>query len=198
MPSHQHSQPRPQAPERRALPIVLDEADVVQRRVDADRLQRPKIEVLEVGRVRLQDDLELIIMLQPVGVLAIAPVLGAARGLHVGGAPRLRAERAQRGRRVEGARAHLHVVGLQDDAALLRPIALEREDQPLKGARRVHVRGFAGHSKKPKNERGECAAEPLGCEAAQVKFQPAYNPSRDHAERSSTAPRTSDGSKRLV
>ena len=36
--------------ERRALPIVLDEADVVQREVDPDRGERAQVEVLQVGR----------------------------------------------------------------------------------------------------------------------------------------------------
>ena len=83
------------------------------------------------GRRRLQDHLELVVVLQPVRVLAVAPVLGPARGLHIGGVPGLRPERAQRRRRVEGAGAHLHVVGLQDHAALLGPEALQRQDQVL-------------------------------------------------------------------
>ena len=70
----------PQAPraERRALPIVLDEAHVVQRHVDADRGERIEIELLQVLGRRLQDHLILIIVLQPVGVLAVASVLGPA------------------------------------------------------------------------------------------------------------------------
>ena len=35
--------------ERRALPVVLDEADVVQLHVDADRRQRTEVDVLQVG-----------------------------------------------------------------------------------------------------------------------------------------------------
>ena len=54
---------------------------------------------------------------------------------------------------MEGAGADLHVIGLQDDAALLRPEALQRQDQPLEGARRLqrartfwlrHAAFFAG------------------------------------------------------
>ena len=83
-------------------------------------------------------------MLQPVGVLAIAPVLGPARRLHIGGLPRLGAERAQRRRRVERAGADLHVVGLQDDAALLRPETLQRQDQTLERAFRLEGVGHFG------------------------------------------------------
>ena len=50
-----------------------------------------------------------------------------------------RPERAQRGRRVERAGADLHVVGLQDDAAVVRPVALQRQDQALERAAGVHV-----------------------------------------------------------
>ena len=107
--------------------------------IDADGLQRIEIKLLHVGRRRLQDHLELVIVLQPVGVLAIAAVLGAARGLHIGGVPGLGPERAQRGGRMEGARADFHVVGLQDDAALIRPVLLQRQDQALERARRVEI-----------------------------------------------------------
>src|SRR3954452_20107467 len=49
-------------PQGRALPIVLDKADIVARRVNAERREAAKIEVLAVGRRRLQDDLELVVM----------------------------------------------------------------------------------------------------------------------------------------
>jgi hypothetical protein len=42
MPFIQTSQPRPHAPERRVLPVVLDEAHVVRLEVEADRLQRAR------------------------------------------------------------------------------------------------------------------------------------------------------------
>ena len=117
--------------ERRALPVVLDEADVVQLGSMPMRAQALQVEILHVGRRRLHDHLELIVVLQAVGVLAVAAILGPARGLHVAGVPRLGAERAQRRRRMEGAGAHLHVVGLQDDAALLAPELLQGQDQVL-------------------------------------------------------------------
>ena len=82
----------PPGAERRAFPVVLDEADVVrQREVDADRGEAAEVQLLQVGRARLQDHLILVIMLQPVGVLAIAAVGRAAARLDEGGVPRLRA-----------------------------------------------------------------------------------------------------------
>ena len=145
MPSHQHSQPSPHAPS-----VGLSQSSSTKRRswivgIDADRVERLEIEVLQVGRRRLQDHLVLIIVLQPVRVLAIAAILRPARGLHVGGAPRLRPERAQRGRRVKRPRPHLHVVGLQDHAAMVRPVALQGQDQPLERAFRAHVGGHVRH-----------------------------------------------------
>ena len=73
----------------------------------------------------------LVVALQAIGVLAVAAVGGPAAGLHVGGRPRLRADRAQEGGRVEGARAHLQVQRLDQHAALLRPIGVELLDELL-------------------------------------------------------------------
>ena len=101
--------------------------------VDADGGQGAEIELLQVVRVRLQDDLILVIVLQPVGVLAIAAVAGAARRLDIGGLPRLLAQRPQHGGRVQGAGADLDVIGLQNGAALLAPIVVQGQDQVLKG-----------------------------------------------------------------
>ena len=127
-----------QAPgaERRALPVVLDKADVVAGGIEPDGREASQIERLHVGGGWFDDDLILVIMLEPVGVVAIAPVGRPARGLDIGRSPGARPERAQRRRGVEGARAHLHVVGLQDGAALRRPIGLKPQDHLLKAARR--------------------------------------------------------------
>src|SRR6185312_17370212 len=74
----------------------------------------------------------LVIVLEAVGVLAVAAVGRAPRRLDISGAPRLRPERAQGGGGVERARAHLDVIGLEDNAALARPILLKPEDERLK------------------------------------------------------------------
>ena len=128
--------------ERRTLPVILDEANIVIVAVDADGEQALQIEVLDVGRRRLQDDLKLIIVLEPVRVLAIAAILGAARWLHVSRAPGVRTQRSKSGGRVERRRAHLHVIGLENDAALIRPEALKPQDQVLEGWRILAPLGF--------------------------------------------------------
>ena len=126
---------QPPGTQGRALPVILDEADVVQRRVDADRLQRPQVAFEDVGRRRLQDRLELIIVLQPHRIFAVAPVTRTARRLHIGRVPGLRPQRPQCRRGVEGTGAHLHVEGLENQAALGRPIILQGQNQFLKARR---------------------------------------------------------------
>ncbi|MCY1220496.1 hypothetical protein D9M72_325110 [compost metagenome] len=107
------------------------------RGVDAQRLQRTDVQVQDLRGSGLQHDLVLVIVLQAVGVFAVAPVLGAARRLHVGGAPGFRADRAQERGGVRGAGADFHVVGLQQGATLLVPVFLERKDDLLKGEHRI-------------------------------------------------------------
>ena len=148
----------PPGAERRAFPIVLDEADVVQQRVDADRRQRAEIELLQVRRVRLQDHLVLVVMLQPVGVFAVAAVLRPPRRLHIGGLPALRPERAQRGGRVERAGPDLHVVRLQHQAAIVGPVIVQRQDQPLERAGRLHMRRQSWRSRQIHRSRWNAAS----------------------------------------
>src|SRR5690606_3988525 len=73
-------------------------------------------------------------------------VLRAARWLHVGGAPGFGADRAQEGRRVEGARADLHVVRLQERATLAVPVLLQAQDQLLKAEHGAVAASKNGHS----------------------------------------------------
>ena len=91
-----------QAPgaQRGRFPVVFDKADVVLARVDAQRFQRLQVELLRVAGIGLEDDLELVVLLQAVGVLAVAAIIRADGGLDVGHVPRLRAQHAQEGGRV--------------------------------------------------------------------------------------------------
>ena len=123
----------------RALPVVLDEADIMQAGIKTDRGERLQVQILKVRRRWLHDHLKLVIMLQPVRVFAVAAVLWPARGLHIGGPPRFRPERAQGRRRMKGARAHFHVVGLQDHAALFGPEPLQSENEALERTFRAHM-----------------------------------------------------------
>src|SRR5690606_30526725 len=106
------------------------------RHVDPDRLQRSQITIDDVRRVRFENDLVLIIVLQPVRILAVAAVGRPARWLHVGRIPRLRAECAQRRRRMESPGPDREIVGLKDGAALRGPVRLELQDQVLEALAR--------------------------------------------------------------
>ena len=100
-------------------------------RLDADGAQGVEVELLGVVRRRLHEHLELIVVLQAVGVLAVTAVGGTAAGLSIAGAPGLVAKRAQRRGPVERASADLAVIGLQHDATLGRPVVLQGEDDLL-------------------------------------------------------------------
>ena len=139
MPSHQTSQPRPQAPS-----VGLSQSSSTKRISWAsgsmpDRSEALEIEILQILRRRLEDHLELVVVLQAIGVLAVTAVGRPARGLDIGRAPWLGAERAQRRGGMEGAGADLDVVGLQEDAALLGPEALQDQDQFLKARRAMRA-----------------------------------------------------------
>jgi len=102
-------------------------------KIEAERFERTEVEIEDVRRRGLQHDLILMMLVQAVGVVAVAAILRATRGLHVGRAPWLGAECAQEGGGVRGAGAHFEVDRLQERAALLAPIVLQAEDGFLKG-----------------------------------------------------------------
>src|SRR5207247_243618 len=91
------------------------------------------------------------------GILAVAAVLGAPRGLDVRDAPGLGSERAQEGRRVEGAGPDLGGIGLLDDAAALGPEALERDHHLLERAPRIGPAGRRGRALRPRRPRAVSA-----------------------------------------
>jgi len=95
--------------------------------VDAHGLERLEIQLLHVCRRRLQNQLELGVFEEPVGILAVAPVGWPARGLCVAHFVGLRTLHAQKRLRAHGPRAHLYVIGLLQHAAALRPKALQTE-----------------------------------------------------------------------
>jgi hypothetical protein len=100
--------------------------------VDAQRFERIDVQVKNVCWCGFKHNLILVIVLQTVWVFAVSPVFWAARGLNVGRAPGLGPNGTQEGRGVRGAGTDFHIVGLQQGAALLVPIVLERQDNLLK------------------------------------------------------------------
>ena len=118
--------------ERRRLPVVFLEPDVVLARLDAARLEALQVERLDLVGRGLHDHLELVVLEEAVRVLAEPPVVGPPRRLDVGDVPVARPEHAQRRLRVGGAGADLEIERLLDQAALRGPELREREDEILK------------------------------------------------------------------
>src|ERR1035441_2448973 len=104
------------------LPVVLFELDVVLAEVDADGGEAAEVLIYYVCGRRLKDYLKLLVLVEAVGILAVASVGGAAAGLNVGHAIGLRAEHAQERFGSHGASADFEVVGFLDDAAAIGPV----------------------------------------------------------------------------
>src|SRR5208337_4257897 len=117
------------------LPVVFLKLDVVLAEVDAECGERVKVQVLHVLRRRLQDDLVLHVLEQPVGVLAISAISGAARGLHIPHTIGLGAKHTQESFRRHGPRADLDVIRLLQNTAMLRPESLQAQYHVLKRQR---------------------------------------------------------------
>jgi hypothetical protein len=119
-------------PKGRRFPVVLDEPDVMLQGIDAEPDQAFKVQFLYILRMGLQDHLELIIVLHPVGVLAVTAIGRPARRLYIGGAPGLGTEYTQKGGWMEGTCTDLNIVGLMNDAALRSPVILQGQYKLLK------------------------------------------------------------------
>ncbi|GBF30920.1 hypothetical protein MnTg04_00871 [bacterium MnTg04] len=125
------------------FPVVLDETDIMNQRIDTQRKQRPEIQILDIRRRRLDDHLKLVVMLEAKWVVAIASIGRPAGGLYVCRTPRLGSDRAQKSRRMKGSGAHFLVVGLQQHATLRGPVLLQGQDQILKSQGRLPVGAIA-------------------------------------------------------
>ena len=115
----------------RLFPVVLHKADVVLARINADGFERVEIDLLRVPRVRFEDDLELIMQLKAIRVLAVTPIIGSHRRFDIRHVPRLGAEHAQKGGGIHRPCTDLGVVGLPKNTAALRPELLEGENDLL-------------------------------------------------------------------
>ena len=100
-------------------------------RVKTQRLQRLEVKLLRVAGIGLEDDLELVVHLHAVRVLAVTPIIRADGGLDVSHVPRLGTQDAQGGSGVQRARAQLRIIRLPDQATVICPEVLEGEDDGL-------------------------------------------------------------------
>ncbi len=118
--------------QRGRFPVVFDKANVVLFAFDAEREQGFQINLLRITGIGLEDDLKLRVLLQPIGIVAIAAIVGADGRLDVGHVPWLRPQHAQGGGGIHRARADLMIVGLPQRAAAAGPVILQRENDLLK------------------------------------------------------------------
>ena len=127
------------------LPVILFKFEVVLAEVNADGFEAAHVLFDDVCGGGLEDDLQLHVFVEAVGVIAIAAIGGATAGLHVAGAVGVGAEGAQEGFGAGGAGTHFHVIRLLNDAAARAPVLFQTEDIFLEGGdfRRGH--GVRGH-----------------------------------------------------
>src|SRR5579883_2386574 len=116
-----------------SFPIVLFELDVVLGEVDSDGGEAAEVLVDDVGGGRFEDDLKLLVLVEAIGIFAVAAVGGAAAGLDVSDAVGIGAEDAEEGFGGHSAGADLDVIGFLDDAAAVGPVFFEGEDGVLEG-----------------------------------------------------------------
>ena len=74
----------------RLLPVVFHEADVVDLRIDAKRLQGAQVEFLRVAGLRLEDHLVLVVETHTIRVFSVAGIVGPNGRFHIRHAPGLR------------------------------------------------------------------------------------------------------------
>jgi hypothetical protein len=100
--------------------------------IDAKGLQTVEIDLLNVKRGGFHDDLILIVVLKPIGILSVSTIGGPAGGLNIGHPPGFWTQGPKKSGRMESSSPHFHVIGLLDDTPLICPESLQRKDQPLK------------------------------------------------------------------
>ena len=110
------------------------------RNIDANGFQAFQVKLLRALGRRLDQHLELVIMLHTIRVFAIATVGRTAARLHVSSAPYIGPQCTKRCCRMERACAHLVIVRLQHYAALLGPETLQVHNDVLECRGKIFLR----------------------------------------------------------
>jgi hypothetical protein len=76
-------------------------------------------------------------VLEAVGVLAVTAIGGTPGWLHIGDIPRFGTKDPEERGRVEGSGPLFGIIGLLDNASLLRPVPLQGKNEILKSQRLV-------------------------------------------------------------
>src|SRR5580704_9785502 len=100
-------------------------------KVNADGSETAEVLIDDIGGRGLEDDLQLRVLVEAIGIVAIAAVGWPSAGLDVGDAVRLGSKNAQKSLGAHGAGADFDVIRLLNDAAAFGPILFEVEDDLL-------------------------------------------------------------------
>src|ERR1051326_4949759 len=106
--------------------------------INADRGQRFQVKFLHICRWRLQDHLQLCVLIQSIGIFAIAPIRRTSRGLDVSDLVWNGPQDAKKRLRRHRSRSHFYIIRLLQNASPPRPKGLEAQNQLLKCERRGH------------------------------------------------------------
>src|SRR5450830_965082 len=107
------------------LPVVLDEPDVMFGRLETEQVKAAQVCVLDVGGGRLDDDLQLVMHVKTVRVLAVSTVCWTSRWLYVDGFPGFAPQDSQECIRAQRTRPYLLIIREQTCAAFVFPEALQ-------------------------------------------------------------------------
>ena len=107
------------------FPVVLHKPDIVIEGIDPEGLQAVEIDLLDIQGGRFHDDLVLIIVLKPIGILSVSAIRGTPGRLDIGHIPGLGAQGPEKGGRVKSSGTHLRIIGLLNHTPLIRPEPLE-------------------------------------------------------------------------
>jgi hypothetical protein len=96
--------------------------------INAEGLQALEVDLLNIFGRGFDDDLILIIVLEPIGILPVTAIRGAAGRLHISDLPRFGTQNPEKSGRVKSPSAHFEIIGLLNHTALVRPESLQGKD----------------------------------------------------------------------
>src|SRR5918996_3026659 len=121
-------------------------------RIDPARLETLEVDLLHfVGR-RLEDDLVLVVLEEPVRILSESPVVGPPRRLHVADAPRLRTKHTEQRFGMGGPGPDFQVERLLQQAPVRGPERREFENEVLEGHAVGGVGSWRRRSRKTRSD----------------------------------------------
>src|SRR5208283_1884258 len=108
-------------PERRRFPIIFDKTDIVPDRINADMCHTLKVQILAFQRRGLKHHLILVILLQSVRVISVAPVSRTPAWLNIRCSPRFGAQHSEKCCSMKSACPYFGVIRLKKNTTLFGP-----------------------------------------------------------------------------